>query len=90
MPLLVQRFSEWVLAWVTLEAHSLVHPNDTRTHGASGAWGPLKSPCECQDFCLKPLAAANRQFSNHPGDLSQGLGQMETIQLFAEKNNNNN
>ena len=39
LPLLVQRFSEWVLAWVTLEAHSLVHPNDTRTHGASGAWG---------------------------------------------------
>lgn len=58
--------------------------------GASRAWGPLKSCCECQDFCLKPLAAANRQFSNHSGDLSQRLDQMETIQLFAENNNNNN
>lgn len=33
----------------------------------------------CQDFCLKPLSAATRQFFNHPGALFQAFDQMETI-----------
>ena len=37
----------------------------------------------CQDFCIKPLFAATRQFFNHPGALFQALDQMETIKLFA-------
>ena len=39
----------------------------------------------CQDFCIKPLFAATRQFFNHPGALFQALDQMETIKISAGK-----
>ncbi|KAJ8788579.1 hypothetical protein J1605_005310 [Eschrichtius robustus] len=60
-------------------------------HSSKGSQVPacltvaFEEPLWCQGFCLKPLSAASRQLFNHPGALSQALGQMETVKLFAAK-----
>ena len=60
-------------------------------HSSKGSQVPacltvaFEEPLWCQGFCLKPLSAATRQLFNHPGALSQALGQMETVKLFAAK-----
>lgn len=58
--------------------------SSNKTRSLRSLW-PLRNPSGVGSSAYKTLSTATKQLFNHPGALSQGLDQMETIKLFAEK-----